>query len=614
VASVVLIGGAVWHVAEAFELRRRLGLIPALPAPSGTGLDTVGAKVDVLTPPGVEVDDGTRAAAAEDMEATGLDVVDLIPADLPAETAIRVLRRVNPNRLGHERLYAPGGASEAVVIRPSLAEKMAHVPAEAADRGAMLDLTISAQRYAPEAAATRVAPGLMAGMRTPLDRWRELEVLTRFGMPYVHLAPVFAGVELAHVLALAAGVAVAPVPGAVALTAWSLKPAIVFGGGTGTGSLRPPGVGAASLLRLPRAALAGATTALAGRREVQAERARRGDRIEPVAPPEDERYEARRDTCPWCGAASLETVLEMGDKYQQKPGVFHLDRCTACRHVFQNPRLTPAGLDYYYDQFYDGVGEGLSYMMFAGLERNDIQRVDAIAAVTEPTSWLDVGTGHGHLCARAHDRWPSARVDGLDMGVSVEDAQRRGAVDHAYRGTFEELAPQLPHRYDVVSMHHYLEHTREPRRELDNATAVLAPGGLLMVEVPDPESPWADHLRSWYWQWSQPEHQHFVPCANMITELESRGYEIVSVERGPATLSGELLAAVVLAIQTLSRSPHLPWLPRATPVQRIVRAAVVTAAIPALVAAVVADRIKDANPSPDSIGNAYRVVARRPLD
>ena len=43
---------------------------------------------------------------------------------------------------------------------------------------------------------------------------------------------------------------------------------------------------------------------------------------------------------------------------------------------------------------------------------------------------------------------------------------------------FPELAPTMAGAYDVVSMHHYLEHTREPNDELKAARRVLRPGGL----------------------------------------------------------------------------------------------------------------------------------------
>ena len=33
---------------------------------------------------------------------------------------------------------------------------------------------------------------------------------------------------------------------------------------------------------------------------------------------------------------------------------FTLEQCGDCGHVFQNPRLTPEGLEFYYRDFYDG--------------------------------------------------------------------------------------------------------------------------------------------------------------------------------------------------------------------------------------------------------------------
>ena len=65
-------------------------------------------------------------------------------------------------------------------------------------------------------------------------------------------------------------------------------------------------------------------------------------------------------------------------------------------------------------------------------------------------------------------------------------AARRGWVDRAHRGLFPDLAAEMAGEYDVVSMHHYLEHTRDPGVELEAAATALAPGGLLSLEIPDP--------------------------------------------------------------------------------------------------------------------------------
>jgi SAM-dependent methyltransferase len=609
-ASVVLVGGALYHVAEALELRRRLGLIPTLPPVPETSDGDRPGDATLVAAEGVTVDAATLAVAVEDLASSNLDVVDLVPGDLAVEPALRFLRRVNPTKLREDRFATPGGAHEAVVLSPSVAALLG-VPVDGSrDRGGMMRLTAQAQRYAAGSADIRLAPGLRAGPFTAADRWGELEALAAFADPYLHLAPVFVGADLVQLVGMAAGLAVAPVPAALALVAWSAKPAIVFGG-------RPPdrpgpaGVATASLLRLPRTLVAGEATVRAGWRATGAERRRLAEAGIVEQPPVEKLFDPVRATCPWCGDAELDGLVDVGDLFQCKPGEFHLDRCGSCGHVFQNPAVSNPGLDYYYDQFYDGPGESMTDVMFASLGRSDDRRVEAVARLTEPASWLDVGTGHGHFCARARLRWPDARIDGFDMSDSVEEAARRRWVDHAYRGAFVDFARDSGNRYDVVSMHHYLEHTRDPRREVEAALAMLNPGGHLMIEVPDPESPWARRLGRWWFPWSQPQHLHLLPCANLLALLGEQDAEVVSVERGPATLGGDLLGAVAFAIQSITKSPHLPWLPPATPAQRVARAAAVAAGLPLVVLAGIADQIKDARLGPDDIGNAYRVIARK---
>jgi SAM-dependent methyltransferase len=370
----------------------------------------------------------------------------------------------------------------------------------------------------------------------------------------------------------------------------------------------------AVLARWPRAWGELVRTARAGWQESRRGGGGRIKRLATLPPPEQERFEAPRATCPWCGSRRLVGRLDTIDLFQHKPGSFHLDECAECGHIFQNPRLSLAGLDYYYEQFYDGVSEELTEVSFSAMARIYQRRADVLARFTAPQACLDVGTGHAHFCLVARRRWPGATFDGLDLSASVEEARRRGWIDTAYRGAFPDLADGLPRSYDVVTMHHYLEHTRDPRRELQAAAKVLEPGGFLVVEVPDPASPWSRRLGRFWYSWFQPQHQHFVTCENLVAGLEGEGFDVVSVERGPANLGGDLFTAVVLAMQRIAPSSQAPWLPAPTLAQRAWRLAVIAVATPALAAAAVPDLIMDVRlrrPGTVSPGNALRVVARR---
>lgn len=322
--------------------------------------------------------------------------------------------------------------------------------------------------------------------------------------------------------------------------------------------------------------------------------------------------EPRRETCPWCGSADLSVRLQTTDLLQHKPGRFTLERCGDCRHIFQNPRLTPEGLDFYYRDFYDGLGQQMCEWIFTKQGSSYHGRAEMLVPFTTPKAWLDVGTGYGHFCQAARKRWPDTTFDGLDQGDSVEEARRRGWVDGSYRGDFGALAGELAGRYDVVSMHHYLEHTREPLDELDTATKVLLPGGYLLIEVPDPEFRLGRVFGRFWLPWFQPQHQHFIPVDNLMAALADRGFSTVAVQRGEAHVGGDLTMSLVLALKACAPDPRLPWLAaEPTHWRRICRAMVWAAGLPPLVVAYLLDRQLNQLVRRSRRGNAYRVLARK---
>src|SRR5918998_5714010 len=119
-----VVRGALWalaagHVAEAAVLRRRARGIAALPA---TVDQTV--PVEGVTVIGLPVDPATLAAVAAELATSQVEVIDLVPGDLPAARALRLLRRVDPGRLLDDPLHTPGGAHEGLAVRTTLAARI----------------------------------------------------------------------------------------------------------------------------------------------------------------------------------------------------------------------------------------------------------------------------------------------------------------------------------------------------------------------------------------------------------------------------------------------------------------------------------------------------------
>lgn len=591
--------------------RRRLRAIPVLPPtpPAAAGVPRA-AGWRLLTARGVEPDPATFLAACAYAEGEGLRVLDLLPADLPAERALGLLRLVDPARYRQDRLAAGRGAGFAVLATEEVLARAGVDPGGPRPEPAeLLALTRRLKEYAADTTGLAIAPGLSCGgLGEPVGPARAAELRAQ-GLPPGTLAAAQLGG-----LALLAGVAVRQGRwGAAAAGLYWLQPSLVLGGRRSP--LRPAGLGRATAARPLRSLGAGLRTAAAAGRETPSdgavEAARAAAYREDLAAGVDRFLEPRRASCPWCGSDRLTVQVRVPDLLQGKPGRFTLERCEECRHVFQNPRLSLEGLEFYYRDFYDGRGGEGTGVVFGTQGAAYRGRAEMLLPHADPASWLDVGTGHGHFCNAARAVWPRTRFDGLDMGDGVREAERRGWVETGYLGQFPEFASKLAGQYEVVSMYHYLEHTREPLAELDAAATVLAPGGFLAIELPDPQSRMARFVGPLWLPWFQPQHQHLMPAANLREALADRGFTVVAEEHGPAHQGNDFFGAVALAATRLSPDPDRPWGPGSTPRARLLAHAVRVVALPCFAAAVALDTVRSAVARRTDGGNAYRMLARK---
>jgi 2-polyprenyl-3-methyl-5-hydroxy-6-metoxy-1,4-benzoquinol methylase len=219
------------------------------------------------------------------------------------------------------------------------------------------------------------------------------------------------------------------------------------------------------------------------------------------------------------------------DRLVTGEGPFAVVECPACEYGVTDPQLSNEELGPYYD----AVGYYESYYEHAGAEAgNPLHRLRAahrrrsaakryrrppfeLEGVT-PGRVLDVGCGSGELLADLARRgWEPYGVD--PSAAATAAAARRGAQVH--QGTLEDQ-PWEPQSFQLITMQHALEHIVDPITALRQARALLAPGGLLAIEVPN----WACWQRRILFRnrWSAldlPRHQqHFSPRAlKRATEL-----------------------------------------------------------------------------------------------
>jgi SAM-dependent methyltransferase len=605
---------------------------------------------------GVGLDGATRRVAVAHAESEGLDVLDLVPVGLPLSQTLDLARGVDAATYRSAPLAAGRGALHVLLVRRSVWERLeppgpgaggVATPAAVAleDRAAMVRITERLKLYAARATDLAATPGLQVFSPSAHERLGEVKAL------YGGAAPVALGIPAARSCLLAAGFLLSPGWGVAAGAGFLVQPYLVTAGNPVAATDRSV---ARSLLAdararfkepftLMRAAWAAVKSAksaraagaagsagaagaaksrrTAGTRQLPAGghgsedpiEARRPGYTASLAEGTQRFFEPRRDTCPWCGGTALAPRIRTPDLTQFKPGRFEIDECAACGLLFQNPRLSIEGLDFYYRDFYDGLGAGEAQFLFAQSQPSYRGRVALAQRHAAPKAWLDVGSGYGHFCVVARGMLPETRFDGLDMGSSIEEAERRGWIDHAHRGLFPDLAGELKGRYDLVSMHHYLEHTRDPRDELDAAHAVLEPGGHLLIEVPDPECRFARVFGRYWLPWLQPQHQQFLSVTNLSSALECQGFEVIEVERGQARQPIDLGGFPWLLAARWAPPPRLPWRRDPTPLERLRRWAVFGVLTPLAAVGMIADRVIDPliKTRAQAWSNTYRVLAQR---
>ena len=241
------------------------------------------------------------------------------------------------------------------------------------------------------------------------------------------------------------------------------------------------------------------------------------------------------------------------------------------------------------------------------------KRAESVRPMIDPKRWLDIGTGYGHFCRIAQEVFPDCTYMGADRGSTVREALRRGWIAEAFQQDIHEIADQVRQPFDVVSMFHCLEHAVAPKQFLRDAGALVAEGGVLLIEVPNPNSKWATVLGKWWVHWFQPQHQQLFPVEQLASELAQIGFEIEQIDVRGARQPADLFLAVTQLMTLVGPDPQLPWLPKPNAISYLRRGISLLILGPISIGAYALDVAFDKVLDAPEWSNAYRIIARKPL-
>ncbi len=237
--------------------------------------------------------------------------------------------------------------------------------------------------------------------------------------------------------------------------------------------------------------------------------------------------------CPICGGQAFRTVLQRArDFIWRKPGEFQIQRCVGCELVQTRPRPTPDSLGFYYEGTYSGEGEeGMrKFQTESGLGKLiATYRLSVMARVRELRAEdhvLDVGCSYGGFLRAARARSGGCATSGIDVDEgSIEAAVDKDLCD--YKAGFLVDADYAPESFSVITFWESLEHHSEPVEALKRAHALLKPGGMVVIEVPNWGGLWRRVFRTSWLPLLIPQHLfHFTP-RSLKRCLEAAGFEQV---------------------------------------------------------------------------------------
>lgn len=132
---------------------------------------------------------------------------------------------------------------------------------------------------------------------------------------------------------------------------------------------------------------------------------------------------------------------------------------------------------------------------------------------------LDVGCGQGRLICTLFN-WGFSNVTGVDKFV-------RGEIDHGYgvKVLKKELSELPALSYDLLIMHHVLEHMDEQLKELQQCHRLLKKNGVLIISLPVLAEAWKMYGANWV-QLDAPRHFVLHNLKSMQLLAAKTGFKI----------------------------------------------------------------------------------------
>jgi len=244
--------------------------------------------------------------------------------------------------------------------------------------------------------------------------------------------------------------------------------------------------------------------------------------------------------CPICSTTLPAPSIASPDRGNATPGRFEVAICERCGAGVTLPLVGPAELAAFYPAGYGPHNQPDRPLVAAisrairGWQGFQSWRHPPLAALRarRPGRGLDVGAGRGDSSATASARgW---RMTAVEPSAAAAAVIRARGID-AREGVLATVELE-PDTYDFALFKHSLEHTIDPVADLRIAQAALAPGGLVLISVPNFGSWQRRVFRGAWFQLDLPRHRVHFSGPALERALRAAGFDDVVLTRSSSSV------------------------------------------------------------------------------
>lgn len=191
---------------------------------------------------------------------------------------------------------------------------------------------------------------------------------------------------------------------------------------------------------------------------------------------------------------------------------FAITQCTHCSLLLTNPRPDEASLGRYYESpayiSHSDTQQGLINRVYKVARTFTLRQKVTLLGREAPRRGrlLDYGCGTGYFLHAAKEAgWQVSGFEPSDSARRLAEQNVGQPIAHGPLSQFE------PGSFDAITLWHVLEHVFDLNQTLEHLVRLLRPDGVIIIAVPNADSPDAQYYREQWAAYDVPRHlYHFT--------------------------------------------------------------------------------------------------------